>query len=368
MRTLASYNEMSTPLPFLVYSAWGTVFGFDLPDLRVLSLVIAFITFISFYFLANLRFHRQDISWLLTLFLVFHPYMIGFSLFVFTDMLTILLIILTCIGILRENFLVLLISMAFGLLSRQYYAFVTIAAGLYYLIRYMKSRQSRELFFMIGVGLSCLPLLGLFLLWHGASPSNTLQDVYLQGQFEFHPSALTLYTLQLFVYFSPLVILRWKSIYKPFSLIMALPLSAWYWFFPVHAAASAGAQNIDTVGFFHRFIRMFGQGWIENILLYLTYFLAIPVLIYMIANLFRDLKETNPHFNLFSSIAILTFLVIMPFSYLVWEKYFMLLVPIGAFPFFPTGESFQLFERSKIKIRVIARDLSKRFDTSMHIK
>jgi hypothetical protein len=41
IETLTHYNEMSGPLPFIIYSLWGRVFGFDLFILRLLSILIA---------------------------------------------------------------------------------------------------------------------------------------------------------------------------------------------------------------------------------------------------------------------------------------------------------------------------------------
>jgi len=42
--TIKHYNEMSTPLPFILYSFWGRIFNFDVQTLRIFSLIIAFIT------------------------------------------------------------------------------------------------------------------------------------------------------------------------------------------------------------------------------------------------------------------------------------------------------------------------------------
>ena len=51
LNTLKCYNEMSSPLPFVVYAMWGNVFGFELGVLRFLSVVIALLTYATVFVL-----------------------------------------------------------------------------------------------------------------------------------------------------------------------------------------------------------------------------------------------------------------------------------------------------------------------------
>src|SRR5205823_686203 len=37
---LAHYNEMSGPVPFVLYGAWGRLFGFDPQTLRLFSIIV----------------------------------------------------------------------------------------------------------------------------------------------------------------------------------------------------------------------------------------------------------------------------------------------------------------------------------------
>jgi len=41
------------------------------------------------------------------------------------------------------------------------------------------------------------------------------------------------------------------------------------------------------------------------------------------------LRERSPDFSLLLDLTIIAFLLIMPISYLVWEKYFLLLLPLA---------------------------------------
>ncbi|RKZ24651.1 hypothetical protein DRQ20_06680, partial [bacterium] len=79
LRTIKNYEEYSTPLPFILYALWGRAFGCELMSLRIFSLIIAFLTYISFYFLCFSLLKNEKLSLALTLFLSLNPYMIGLS-------------------------------------------------------------------------------------------------------------------------------------------------------------------------------------------------------------------------------------------------------------------------------------------------
>jgi len=49
----------------------------------------------------------------------------------------------------------------------------------------------------------------------------------------------------------------------------------------------------------------------------------------MILDCYQRRKSPDVDFLLFIDLAILTFLLMMPFSYLVWEKYFLPVVPLA---------------------------------------
>src|SRR5437868_4207542 len=51
---LAHYNEMSGPVPFVLYGAWGRMFGFEPLTLRLFSIVVAVATYVLlFWFLQS---------------------------------------------------------------------------------------------------------------------------------------------------------------------------------------------------------------------------------------------------------------------------------------------------------------------------
>ena len=42
-----NYKEVTTPLVYYIYALWGKIAGFELSNLRILSLIISFIVYIS---------------------------------------------------------------------------------------------------------------------------------------------------------------------------------------------------------------------------------------------------------------------------------------------------------------------------------
>ena len=269
MNTIKHYKEMSTPLPFILYSVWGKIFNFDIQTLRIFSIIIAFSTYLLFHYLIFSIFNSIKISLLSTAFIVVHPYMVGLSIFVFTDMLAILFIIISCISIRKQNPIILSISLACGLLCRQYLIFFVLGVGLFYLGKYYKDRKQnkkRIRSMLLSCFISLMPLFILVALWKGLSPVNELKNIYLDEKFSFHPSYFTLYVCQLFIYLVPIILISWKNIYKINKiLIFSLIASSFYLLFPVRACKYQVNENIHTVGFFHKLVKIiFGNLLIED--------------------------------------------------------------------------------------------------------
>ena len=330
--TIKHYNEMSTPLPFILYSFWGRIFNFDVQTLRIFSLIIAFITYLLFHRLTLSIFDDNKLSLLTTAFIVLHPYMVGFSIFVYTDMLPILFIVLSCISIRNQKPILLSISLASGLLCRQYFIFFVLAVGAYYVFMFWIKKNSTIVYKML---VSCLtsiiPITILIALWNGLSPDNELKNAILTEGYSYHLSYFTVYVCQLFIYLFPVVLISWKAIYKNTKVIIfCLALSPFYWLFPVRTPKILIDSNIHTFGFFQKFIRnIFENMLIEDIIFYITFILGLPILIFVVKDIFYKLQEQSPDFSLLLDLTIITFLLIMPISYLVWEKYFLLLLPLA---------------------------------------
>ena len=329
LKTIKHYNEMSTPFPFILYSLWGRMLNFELNTLRLLSIIITLVTYLSFHYLLFQLLENKWLTLASTIFLIIHPYMIGFSIFVFTDMIPIAASILGIIAIQRRNAFVLMLASMVGLLSRQYFIFFTIACGVFFLISFWFKRDNHYVKMLMGCMLSVLPLLGLFVLWKGFSPQNEVNDLYLGEAFRFHPSYLNLYIILLFIYLLPLVVWRWKLFYSNKKiLITSALLSSFYLLFPIEASKAALSENVHTVGYFHKLIRLIIPTHFEQVVFCAAFLLGIPIVLSVVNNSYDRLRSRQFDLILLLNLTVIFFLLIMPFSYLNWEKYFMPLVPL----------------------------------------
>ncbi len=331
LQTFLHYNEMSTPLPFVLYGAWGAVLGSSLITLRVLSLVIACATYLSYFFLFSALSFKPRTSFLLTAFLALNPYMLGLSVFVYTDMLSMLFLALLLLGMARRSAKLALIGSAGGLLCRQYFVFAVIAALAYSLWCYRVRRQRRDLALASALAVSAAPLGVLFALWKGFSPANARREQYLAHGLTFDSHALTLYVVLMFVYLLPVVVAVWRSVYLDrWKVWLSLALCWAYWLSPVVAGPVTVLTGVTTVGYFNRLLRLWPGGRFEQAVFFACFALALPILLSCLSAAWRQLAARGTDLSLLMSLAVVSFLVVMPWSYLYWEKYFLPLVPILA--------------------------------------
>jgi len=325
IETLTHYNEMSGPLPFIIYSLWGRVFGFDLFILRLLSILIALASYVIFHRLLFIIIKSGTIALIGTMFLMIHPYMIGFSIFVFTDGLTIFLLLLAFYGSYRKNNAIYCLAMMAALISRQFALFFLIASIIYFILKGVSENKKM----LVAALLSLLPLARLVWLWGGFSPDNPWRIMYLEDGLSFHMNYLVLYICLMFVYLLPFVIWNWRKIYtNKIILMMTAILSFLYWFFPVGPSKYDIANNTYTVGLFNKLLVWINPvDWFDQAVFYICFLSGLPVLMTILNSIWKNIKHKKIEIVSLLDILVVSFLIIMPFSYLGWEKYFMILVP-----------------------------------------
>jgi hypothetical protein len=332
LHTLVHYNEMSMPLPFVLYAAWGKCVGDSLNVLRLFSLLIACATFFAFHSLFFLVLRKGLFSFLLVVFLALNPYMAGVSVFVFTDMLMMLSLALFMLGMARHNLPLLFFSSMAGLLCRQYFVFAT-GAGILFFI-HVWILENKEIKFLRSAGVllaSMIPMVSFFTLWHGLCPDNADKSLYIRGGPQFHLNSLTLYITLVFVYSFPLLVGLRKHFYRNRRLlILSLILGFFYWLFPIVPSTAALDVNITTVGYFNRLLRIWPGKGLEHYFLFVLFTLALPVCMQIGIDLVNLVARRKAEFPLFLCLTVFSFFAVMPFSYLDWEKYFLPLLPVMA--------------------------------------
>jgi 4-amino-4-deoxy-L-arabinose transferase-like glycosyltransferase len=331
MEHIGDYREVTPPLVYIVYALWGRVAGFDLPSLRILSLMFAFAVFFIFHRTLFELFGVGLTAFLTAAFLMVNPYMIGTSVFVFTDMMTMAFVAALIWAVFRERPLIFFFSAAGALLCRQYTVFLVLAAGTYFLIR-MIVRGGRSPAAMIGAAVAAvIPLVSLFALWKGIAPPSGLAYWNPGGGLAYHLDYVSVYVVMSVVYCFPFVLLAWKKLYTDGRLlIFSLAGGLFYLAFPIAPSKVTLEQTSHiTVGLFHRTVKtLLPNSTVEHAFFLMLFILGIPVLARTVWDGWMRVKRGDATFALFLDISVVFFYLIMPISYQNWEKYLLPLLPI----------------------------------------
>ena len=173
-----------------------------------------------------------------------------------------------------------------------------------------------------------VPTLALFILWGGVSPDNAMKARYVSDAFIFHVDFVSLYLALLFVYPVPLILYRWRVFYgRPLVLLMAILLASGYWLAPIRAAAPAVAGGVHTVGLLHRGLLGIFPEPIVDLFFYGCIVLALPVVMGIARDGWMRMKRPDFDGTILLHLTILCFFLVMPLSYLNWEKYFLPVLP-----------------------------------------
>lgn len=316
---LRRYPEMSGPLPFLTYGAWGHLVGFSTAALRLLTPFIAWAV-TSLWFLFFMRHLRSPIASIVGVaILVLNPYFLGLSVFVFTDMLALLGLVMVAFGIQSRRAWMVAAGIAVATCSRQYLAFlapaVIVAA---WLVRSGAPRWRLGTAAFVGM----LPLGALIWLWEGGlAPVNSLREVFLSERVHFNPHALSLYIAAPGAYLAPLVIpAAWKAGLRVWAVATVGALLVWL--APIQPSIVQTRMGIATVGFMHRAaVALLPPGMVNVVFMAF----AVVTLAAVLSAGGQIVKEWRTGTLLpidgFLWAAAICFLLLMPFSYMPWEKY-----------------------------------------------
>ena len=341
---LTHYRQMSTPLPFMIYAWWGKIFGLELFNLRILSIIIALLTYMLFHFILFQKLKNKKLALFGTLFLVIHPYMIGLSIFVFTDMPAILFLLVGYCALEKKQNTIAVIAFALSILCRQYMLFILPATFLY-----LYESKPHQIIKASLISIApALPYFALILLWGGTSPDNEYRALYLNQPFSFHINVFFLYISLLCIYLAPFYYFLRMTFYKNrFILLSSLCISALYFFFPIDAAQYSKDIGVFTVGLFHKaFKYIFHYDIIIQAIFYGAILIALPVLITFVKDSYTALIKKEMNETIFLNLIIIFFFLVMPFSYLGWEKYFMPILPFVILRFLLVLDSKNLTSKS----------------------
>lgn len=328
--TIKDYPEVTPPFFFMFYALWGKIFGTSIEGLRIFTLIISFITWQLLFYLFQFFVKKEFHALLLSLLVVVNPYFLGTSVFVFTDMLTILLSLSAIISFIKNKTILFIVFATLAILCRQYAVIIPAAVILYSLLTYKRDEKSGRKFILSSI-ITVLPLLILFEVWKNISPASGIEKWIISNSALYNIDYLNTYLTFSVIYIFPLVIVFFRKIKPDYkSILIALVFTTLLSFFPVKPSIAAlNFTDHKTVGFVHQ-----GLAAIVGLdTLWLKMLLAIFLLFGCYINIElikRFYIEIRGKFfgkeKIFTMLWIL-FLVIMPFSYQVWEKYLTMILP-----------------------------------------
>jgi hypothetical protein len=141
---------------------------------------------------------------------------------------------------------------------------------------------------------------------------------------------LSLRGLSILLFVATLLLFHMKRIYGNANVLMgSFALSWFYWLMPVRATQYALDIGLHTVGIFDRLLELtVGISVWRDIVFQALFFLGLPVLYYFARSVIQSALKKKVSFPCFMDISILSFFMVMPLSYLAWEKYFLLALPL----------------------------------------
>ena len=262
LNTIKDYPEVTPPFFFMFYALWAKIFGASTESLRILTLIISFITWQLVYYFFHLFVKKEFHALLLSLLVVINPYFFGTSVFVFTDMLTIMLSLAAIISFIKNKIILFIIFSALAILCRQY-AVIIPDWQLYFILLFnykIDKLISRK--FIIGSLLTFLPLLVLFGIWKNISPASGIEKWIIPNSSFYNLDYINTYITFSVIYIFPLAMVFFRKIkFSYLSLSIAFALAIVLSLFPVKASmATLQFTDYKTVGFVHQaFVELLGK-------------------------------------------------------------------------------------------------------------
>ncbi|MBK7630984.1 MAG: glycosyltransferase family 39 protein [Ignavibacteriales bacterium] len=328
--TIKDYPEVTPPFFYIFYSLWAKLFNSSIESLRLLTLIISFITWQLLFYLIKL-FIKNDIHvFLLSLLIVINPYFFGTSVFVFTDILTIMLSLAAVISFAKDKIIYFVIFSALAILCRQYAGIIPIAVLLYSSFYYVNDKSTSRKF-IFGSFLTFIPLIILFGIWENISPASGIEKWIVPNSSLYNLDYINTYITFSVIYILPLAIIFFKKIkFNYTSLLIAFVLTILLSFFPVKTSlATLEFTDYKTVGIMHQTLAdFFGLESLGiKIILWVFLFVGCYINTELLKRFYSQIKSRLFDKEIIFTFLWILFLIIMPFSYQVWEKYLTMIIP-----------------------------------------
>jgi hypothetical protein len=226
------YHSATGPLPYILWAAWGRVFGLTLPALRVLTTLVSYAGFLAFYRLARRQGYPMPL--LAGLILALSPYVFLHSFTIYTVNVGLVFAVLAMGWYLEagaKGWRALLAGGLFATLAvycRQHYLFLPAGAGIWWLGRVVRRRRrtwgaAGE---ALAIALPALLVMPLLVTWGGLVPPS-MQGLH---PLRLHPEHVMFMLIFAGLYAAPAAWTAWPTAWRARRqaawLILALPLFA----------------------------------------------------------------------------------------------------------------------------------------------
>jgi hypothetical protein len=236
---ILNYPSSTTPLPYLLFTVFGKVFGFEIWKLRLLTVVLTFLAINLFYDLC--RQYKLPSPLLGALSLLFFPYVFfhGFTIYtvcfaLFFEILALKYYLVdapTLKDLLKGS-----VAATFAVYCRQEYLAIPFGLLLYELLRipsgkFLSTVKNRFLHLIV-LAMPLFLALPLFIVWGGVNPPLQQTEFYLT----IVPQHLTFIAIFVGLYFLPALLnqnLKKLLDYKKRVLVIFLILTPIFIFFPL---------------------------------------------------------------------------------------------------------------------------------------
>jgi hypothetical protein len=328
--TIKNYPEVTPRFFYIIYAIWANIFGGSLESLRLFNLIIAFTAWQFLFYLIKFFIKNKIHVFLLSLFIVINPYFFGASIFVFTDIITIMFSLAAVIFFIKDRLLYYIIFCILALLCRQYAVIIPLAVIIYSSLNFAKNKRTNKTF-IVGSFITLVPLIILFTIWKNIAPAYGVEKWIVPNSSIYNLDYINTYLTFSVIYILPLAIFFFKKVeFNYNSLIIAFLFAALLSFFPIKASlATLRFTDYRTVGIVHQiFAGFFG---LENIglkiILWLLLFAGCYINTELLKRVYVLIKLKSSDKEIIFTLLWFLFLLIMPFSYQVWEKYLTLVLP-----------------------------------------
>jgi predicted membrane-bound dolichyl-phosphate-mannose-protein mannosyltransferase len=203
LNTVKSYVEMHPPLAYMLYALAGIGFGDHVWIYRIVTMVCALVTLCALFAIMRRVLKRDILALAVIALFIANPYVVGLSVFVFSDIPGMMFLTLAVLAALNKRYWLFGLAAAASLLCRQYNVFAPAAIALWAILDPQTELKKEKLRFSLAALLCLVPIIVLFLFWGDIAPPNGMKywnPDRIQG---FHPDFTVAYITMFAIYAAP---------------------------------------------------------------------------------------------------------------------------------------------------------------------